>query len=77
MCRLVTNAKGKNHRYRIYVFSNEWLEFHGNVYKLKALSTKYLTCSSSVYICSYMQVYILSIMRYAYVDDDKDKMPEA
>ena len=74
MCRLVTNAKGKNHRYRIYVFSNEC---HGNVYKLKALSTKYLTCSSSVYICSYMQVYILSIMRYAYVDDDKDKMPEA
>ena len=50
---------------------------HVNVYKLKALSTKYLTCSSSVYICSYMQVYILSIMRYAYVDDDKDKMPEA
>ena len=51
--------------------------YHRIVWKLKALSTKYLTCSSSVYICSYMQVYILSIMRYAYVDDDKDKMPEA
>ena len=53
------------------------LSHHSNVEKLKALSTKYLTCSSSVCIYSYMQVYILSIMRYAYVDDDKDKMPEA